>query len=137
MKKLESVSVFLVCSALLILSCNTGGMPEISVRSPRLIGTEDLAVFMLIVNDGTGSDILTGYSLKEFPAARVELHDVKNGKMTKIQTLKIPAHEIVSLKRGSIHIMLFDLPVEQEKELTLVLQFEKSGTIEVNLATND
>lgn len=137
MTKLESVAVFLVCSALLILSCNTGGMPEISVRSPRLIGSEDLAVFMLIVNDGTGSDILTGYSLKGFPAARVELHDVKNGKMTKIKTLKIPAHEIVSLKRGSIHIMLFDLPVEQEKELTLVLQFEKSGTIEVNLATND
>jgi hypothetical protein len=77
MKKMESVSVCLVCSVLLVLSCTSGGMPEISVRSPRLIGSGDLAVFMLIVNDSTGSDILTGYSLKEFPAARVELHDVK------------------------------------------------------------
>ncbi len=37
--------------------------------------------------------------------------------MTKIKTLKIPAHEIVSLQRGGTHIMIFDLPAKQGKKL--------------------
>jgi copper(I)-binding protein len=64
--------VILTIILLSIASCNFGEAPDITVQdamvipSPMFIGTA--SAFMLITNDGKGSDVLIGCSIKEFPA---------------------------------------------------------------------
>jgi copper(I)-binding protein len=130
-KNLISCSL-LIFFAILTFSCNSGGTPKISVKGAKFIGKRDIAVFMLIINDGNGSDTLTGSSIKEFPSAKGEFHDVLGGKMTRVEKIEITAGEVTRLKRGSLHLMFFGLP-EKRVEVTLLLQFKKSGTIEVKI----
>jgi len=35
------------------------------------------------------------------------------------------------LKKGSLHLMFFDVPEKLEKSITVVMEFEKSGKMEV------
>ncbi len=90
------------------------------------------AVFMKIKNTGTSDDAITGarVDIKDVVA---ELHDVKDGQMFKIDRIPVPAKSTVELKRGSLHIMLFNLPIElkEEQEFKLTLIFEKAGEITV------
>jgi copper(I)-binding protein len=132
MNKRIVLNVLLIVVALFLLSCESGS-PKISIRGPRLVGVGDYAVFLLIVNDGKGSDTLSGGLITGFPSARVELHDVLDGKMVEIKKIEIPAGEIVPLKAGSKHIMIFGLPEEISEELTLILKFQKSGSIDVKI----
>ncbi|MCK5505993.1 MAG: hypothetical protein KAJ10_12575, partial [Thermodesulfovibrionia bacterium] len=67
MKKLIYYSFVLAFISTFIFSCNNGGTPMIKVKGPKMVGKGDVAIFLLIVNDGTGSDSLTGCSVKEFP----------------------------------------------------------------------
>jgi copper(I)-binding protein len=52
--------------------------------------------------------------------------------MTMVDKLKIPGGEVVELRGGSYHIMVFDV-TETLGEVTLVLNFEKSGEVEVKV----
>jgi len=61
----------------------------------------------------------------------VELHDVKNGQMFKIEKIPLRAKSTVELKKGGLHIMLFNLPIElkEGEEFKLTLIFEKAGEV--------
>jgi copper(I)-binding protein len=92
------------------------------------------SAFMLIENNGSGNDKLTGCSVKEFSDVKGEIHDVINGKMQNVEAIKIPADKTTALRKGSIHLMFYRFPDKLEDEMTLVLKFKKTGTIEVRVS---
>jgi copper(I)-binding protein len=126
---------FLVIGILAILLA-TGcmqGEPKISVHDAYFIVSpmepDAISIFMNIENRG-GADNLISAKIKEFPNARVELHDVAEGMMLKVDKIEIPAKKIRQLKMGSYHIMAFGIE-DPGEEITVVLNFEKSSDIEV------
>ncbi len=137
----KSVVLSLIFSSLVVLiifSCTRGGKPEIVIRDVTVVPSGMMkgvaSSFMQIMNKGS-SDRLTGCTIKEYPSARGELHDFKDGRMTKVEEVIIPAHETTELMRGSIHIMFFKIPEKLKSEVTLIMNFEKTGPIEVRAAT--
>jgi len=90
------------------------------------------AVFMKIKNSGNMDDALIG-AKTDIKDVVVELHDVKNGQMFKIEKISLPAKSTVELKKGGLHIMLFNLPIElkEGEEFKLTLIFEKAGEVTV------
>jgi copper(I)-binding protein len=51
--------------------------------------------------------------------------------MTRIDHIKIPADKNTDLMRGGYHLMFFGIPENIAGNVTLILNFEKSGPIEV------
>jgi len=118
---------------LLALSCTEGGTPDIKVQSPKVAGTGDIAVFLLIINDGKGADALTGCSVSLFPKAKCKIDDVVGGRMQEVDEIAIPAGEVIPLKRGGFHIMVHGLPDKLPEQFGLDLRFKKSGTKSVDV----
>lgn len=105
--------------------------PQITIEgqyanlSPIFIGAG--SVFFKIKNTG-GRDALVGAAVA-IPNAVIELHDVKDGRMVRVDRIVIPSRETTDLRPGGHHIMIFNLPrtVREGSELTLTLRFERSG----------
>ena len=112
------------------------GTPDIKVSYPVAAYSpmidDAVSIFMFIENKGNGDDYLISARVVEYPDKRVELHDVVAGKMVMIEKIKIPADEVVELLGGGYHIMVFDV-TETVGEVTVVLNFEKSGEVEVKV----
>ena len=111
---------------------STPRIPQIKIEgqearlSPIMLGVG--SIFMKIENSGNGDDTLHK-AKTTLPGTITELHDVKEGKMTKRDKIRIPAGDIVELKPRSLHIMVFKMPgsIKEGNEITLQLTFEKSG----------
>lgn len=94
------------------------------------------AVFMTLENKGGEADRLVG---GQTDVARVvEIHEtVMEGEVMKMQMLQdgleIPAKDQVLLEPGGYHVMLIGITrdLEAGDTFSLELQFEKSGTIQV------
>lgn len=97
------------------------------------------AGYVTILNTGPNDDRLVSASS---PVAGVaQLHEMKmEGDVMKMAELPdgiaIPAGSTVTLSPGGLHIMLMDLkqPLVEGTMVPLTLTFEKSGTIEIQLA---
>ncbi len=111
---------------------NAPRTPLISVQdqqamvSPALLGVG--SVFLKIDNAGRASDVLLGARVS-IPGTVVEIHDVRDGKMVRIEKLSIPSRGTVELKPNGLHIMIFKMPrsMKPGQQFTLFLTFEKSG----------
>jgi hypothetical protein len=131
--------IFLVAMLLSIFAgcLGTQAQPDIKVSYPKVAHSKmmenAISVFMFIENKGDGDDYLVSARIKELPDKKVEIHDVVDGKMVAIEKIKIPAGSVVELKGGSYHIMGFGI-TEHVDEITVVLNFGKSGEIEVTVA---
>jgi copper(I)-binding protein len=109
--------------------------PQITIEgqyanlSPIFIGAG--SVFFKIKNTG-GRDALVGATVA-IPNAVIELHDVKEGRMVRVDKIVVPSRETTDLKPGGHHIMIFNMPrtVQEGSELTLTLRFERSGEKQV------
>lgn len=120
-----------VFGALCVVGC-TSGTPALEVESPQaklspaMVGVG--SAFLTIVNKGNGNDTLVAASV-DIPGTTTELHDVQNGRMTKIEKISIPSNGSVILRPGSLHIMIFNMPreVKEGRGFTLTLLFSKSG----------
>ncbi len=136
-KNLIIILIIAVIAALAggILLLVPRGEPQITIEKARLVPSEMekhvASAFMLIINDGKGSDSLIGCSLKESPSSWAELHDIKGGRMKRIKEIKITSNKITVLKAGSLHIMFFNVGDDLGEEVTLLLRFKKSGVKEV------
>jgi copper(I)-binding protein len=86
------------------------------------------SVFLRIRNNTKKDDALLGVEVN-IKGAYAELHNVKDGAMMKVSRIPVPSEATVQLKRGGLHIMLFNLPIEAKKgeEFTLTLIFERLG----------
>jgi copper(I)-binding protein len=137
MKRTFIILFFILVAVSVIQACHYTENPDIAFEEPHFFASTvagaPAAAFMKIVNSGAASDALTGCSLKGFPSVRGELHDVIDGAMTKIDKIPVPANDVTELKKGSLHMMFFDMPEEVPHELTITLQFQKSGTMTVKV----
>lgn len=113
------------------VSCSSGGDPQITIKEPKFVGSGDLALFVLIINDGKGGDALTGASIKELSSARGELHTVVGGAMTEVKEIPLPPGQVTVLKGGDFHIMFFGLPEQLPDNVTVVFDFRRSGRREI------
>ncbi|MHB8844443.1 MAG: copper chaperone PCu(A)C [Nitrospirota bacterium] len=93
--------------------------------SPVFIGAA--SVFFKIRNDG-GKDSLVRATV-DAPDTVIELHDMQDNRMVRVEKIAIPSRSIVDLRPGGQHIMIFNLPktVQDGSELVLTLTFERSG----------
>lgn len=123
------VGVLLVLSA-----CAMGGEPSITVKGVTIVPSDAIkgsaASFLFIINDGRASDKLVGCSIKEFPDVYVDLHDSVRGQMVIVKEIEAPGGKTTALKRGGLHIMFDGFPEAPGDEITLILNFEKTGPIE-------
>jgi len=127
----RTIRAFLVVSLLGGAACSSGA-PQLQIEepeaklSPVMLGV--VSVFMKIVNSGNGDDRLLS-ARTDFPGAMVELHDEKDGKMTTLASMDIPANSTLVLRPAGKHIMLFRLPrtMQAGSELRVILIFKRSG----------
>lgn len=97
------------------------------------------AAFMVITNTGESDDRLIAATSEA--AMRVELHthkDMGDGVMKMIEVeegFAIPAGGEHALARGGDHVMFMGLtaPFEDGKMLSVTLEFEKAGTMTVEI----
>lgn len=109
----------------------TSQPPQVTIEgqyanlSPIFIGAG--SVFLKVRNTG-GRDVLVGAAVA-VPNTVIELHDVKDGRMVRVDKIVIPSRETMELKPGGHHIMIYNMPrtVQEGSELTLLLRFERSG----------
>lgn len=100
--------------------------------SPAMLGAA--SVFMNIVNNG-GRDALVS-ARTEMEGTVTELHDMKDGKMVKVERIDVPSNAIVELKPGSLHIMIFGLPKDMKPGggIKMHLLFQKAGELVLTVA---
>lgn len=121
-----------VLTLFFVFGCSEKGPPEISIKWPQmLVEGDNGAAFMVIFNNGKGSDRLKGCSVKEYPQLNCELHDIVKGRMQMVKDFEVPAGETLELKPGGRHLMLLGLPENLQDEITIVLNFEKTGDVSV------
>jgi copper(I)-binding protein len=134
---LKANLIFRTIGALLVVfllggaACSSG-VPQILVEepeaklSPVILGVA--SVFMKIVNSGNGDDRLLS-ARTDIPGAMTELHDEKDGKMTTITSMDVPANSTLVLGPAGKHIMLFRIPrtMKAGTELRIILTFKRSG----------
>jgi periplasmic copper chaperone A len=109
----------------------TSSPPQITIEdqyaelSPLFIGSG--SIYMMIRNSG-GRDKLVGVAAS-LPGTVIELHDVRDNRMVRIEEVPIPARDIFAFQPGSLHIMIFNMPktIQKGSELSLTLRFQRSG----------
>ncbi len=137
-----SILFFLVASSLMaagIAACSR--VPHIEIEkqearlSPALLRV--CSIFLRIENSGNGDDKLVS-ARADIPGTITEIHDVKDGKMTKREEIPIPAKSTVELRPGGLHIMVFKLPEDARVgyEFRLGLVFERSGEKLLSVSIN-
>lgn len=101
-------------------------------------GASNGAGYMTITNDGTAPDRVTCASSDASAQCQIHTMSMEGGvmKMRPVEGgLEIKPGETVALKPASLHVMLLDLkhPLEQGSMVEATLQFEKAGTVKVEL----
>ena len=98
--------------------------------------------YLTIRNTGAEDDRLIGGSAPF--AGKVEVHEMKmEGDVMKMREiaggLVIPAGGEVTLEPGGLHIMFMQLneQIKEGKSYAATLQFEKSGSVEVEFSTEE
>ena len=97
--------------------------------------------YLKITNNGAAADRFTG--AKSDVTDHVEIHEMSMSdgvmKMRPLPNgLEIKPGETVELKSGGYHLMFMDLkqPLKQGNSFKATLQFEKAGSLEVNVNVN-
>ena len=90
---------------------------------------------MTLRNNGAAADRLTGVSSPV--AERTEIHETRiedgTATMRPAPGLELKRRASVQLRPGGLHVMLIGLrrPLREGERITLVLTFERAGTIEI------
>ena len=119
---------------------------SICIESPwsfESLGKKVGAVFLAIsAQEGFSDRLISAHSPQSM---RVEIHDIliKNGIMVmeeaEDEKLMFNSDSPLELKQHGLHVMLMGLqnPLTPESELQLALEFEKSGTIGMEVAVRE
>lgn len=146
---MNKAGLFLMIAAALglLVACSGEAAPDIQIsevwsrQSPAMARAG--AVFMVIENRGKASDVLAGASTAVCEV--VELHEsvMENDVMTMRPVeggrIEIPGGASVTLKPGGLHVMLIGLTgaLEPGESFELVLEFEKSGLVSVEVEVRE
>lgn len=132
-------SVVLLCLLWVVLvsgACSPPP-PQISIDrpsaelSPVFLGVA--SVYMTVRNGGGKDELIAAHAA--VTNALVELHDVQNNRMAKVERIAVPARGELKLRPGSWHLMVFNLPraMKEGDDLVLTLRFERSGEQQVRM----
>ncbi len=88
-------------------------------------------------NQGDQADRLVSVSSPVAKRAELHVHE-KDGdvmRMRQVDDIEIPAGDKVMLEPGGLHVMLMKLkkPLEQDSTFPLTLEFEHSGSVEIEV----
>ncbi|MBP6684525.1 MAG: copper chaperone PCu(A)C [Leucobacter sp.] len=95
-------------------------------------------VFGVLENSGDTDLVIT--DLESDAAGIVELHEVVDGKMRKIEgDVTVPAGGSITLEPGANHIMLMDItkPLSPGEDVTVKLTFSDDSTLEIVALVKD
>lgn len=132
--------ILLTLAALAVVGCTSGESPqadggiEISNAriNPPLPGQTTGVAFMELVNSGSADRLI---AITSPVSDRIELHTHLNEdgvmKMRRIPGIDLPRDEVVTLKPGSFHVMLFDTNAALGDEVVLTLDFETAEDLTV------
>lgn len=107
----------------------------------QMSGMSTAAVYLTLHNSGAEDDRLVGASTDA--AETVELHQssMEGGvmRMEPVDGIDVPAGETVRLEPGGLHLMLIGLTrdLAAGDHLTITLQFERAGEIEVDVEVRE
>ncbi len=111
--------------------------PDTQAMAGMTKNTMSSAAYFVIVNDGGGTDTLTGVTSPAASQASVHETQYKGdvAQMVPIPSLEIPAHGQVEFKPGSYHVMLEGLTqdLKEGDTIKITLQFQKSGPVTLDL----
>ena len=121
------------------------GLPNLQVDEPWARATPliaegvgsgaNSAVYLLLRNRGSASERLLGAETPVSKAAELHESRLEDGvmRMRRVEDLIIPSGGEIALRPGGYHLMLLSLnqPLTAGDTLTLLLEFEHSGRIEV------
>ncbi|MFZ7158928.1 copper chaperone PCu(A)C [Avibacterium gallinarum] len=122
----------LICTALFPLATQAEIVASQATIFPTEKAGQPSAIFMLLQN--TGNEAVNLLFAESQQPARLELHGMHNGKMHALNGIEIPAKQSVSLKRGGLHIMVFDLtqPIQRGETFPIKLFFDDGEVVEIN-----
>ncbi len=131
--------IFLSLTALALIGCggehtHPGDGIEISNAriNPPLPGQTTGVAFMELVNYGKEDRLL---AITSPVSGRIELHThlTEDGvmKMRRVDGIALPHDEMVALKPGGLHVMLFETTATLGDEAVLTLDFENSDDLTV------
>lgn len=116
----------------------TEGKPVIEIEAAQAVDSQMIvgssSAFMRIRNLGNADDTLIS-AHPEIPGSFAELHDIVDGKMIKIDAIRIPKKAELLLRPVGPHLMLYKLPrnVTAGTMMYISLVFRKTGTIVVSV----
>ena len=123
---------FVISTALLPL----WAAAQINVENARIVATqqanEPSAIYMKLHNSSNETVNLAMVQSAQQPEATFHLHGTQNGKMIMVEGIEVPAQGSVELKRGGLHIMVFDVnkPLSKGDSLPVTLFFDNGEKIE-------
>jgi periplasmic copper chaperone A len=100
---------------------------------PSLAGAHNGAAYFMLMNHGNIADRLISLSTPVAGKAEIHREEVTDGVMRMRPTgpLTLEAGEMITLRPGSLHVMLLDLkePLKAGDHFPLTLTFEKAGAM--------
>lgn len=117
-----------------------GATAQISVENPVVLPAQTgqpTAVFMTLKNNGNEKVNLAW--VDSSINARLELHGTQQGKMLTVQGIEVPAQGQTELKRGGLHIMVFDIGKNLiiGDHLPLILYFDNGDILHTQATVVD
>ncbi|WP_069813700.1 copper chaperone PCu(A)C [Streptomyces sp. TP-A0874] len=141
--KRRAATALAAVAALGLAGCSTGSdRPELAASGayiPQPVTAEMAGGYVVIENTGDGADKLT--RVTSDISDEVQLHTTEGNSMRQVDSLPVPAHGKLELKRGGDHLMFVNLkhkPTEGEK-VTVEFHFAESDPISLEVpveATN-
>ena len=133
MKKII-MSVMALCSIHLYANAQEGDLVISNEWArPILIEGRPGGAYLNIENVGSTDDKLISATSTVSPRVEVHEHTMKDGvmKMAQVDHIEIKAGELIELKPGGYHIMLFDTTYRYSEgdQIDITLNFEKAGSI--------
>lgn len=118
---------------------NAGQLTIAHPWAPPTLGRQRIGVvYFTILNAGADADRLLGIDLPQGGQAQIHISALQDGvmRMRPADRPVIPAHGLLALEPGGMHVMLGDLPEPLIKggRLPLILNFEKAGQVLVEAA---
>lgn len=95
------------------------------------------AAYMTLANNGTSADRLVGATtpLADKIQFHTETEDNGVSRMRQVDTVDLPPGAKIVFKPGDMHVMIVGLkqPLAQGQTFSLILKFEKAGSIDVTV----
>lgn len=124
---------------ILILSAFIGSLWGLSVKNAYIKQTppnaKTSAIFLTIKNDSDKNLSLIKAKTNLSEVAELHTHTKENGKMVmkEVPNIEIKAHSSTELKPGGLHIMVFDIKnqIDKNTKTDLTLYFDNNQSIEL------